>query len=41
VIAHADVELLDGIIVPKMTGNSWHDAVVGIVEELIAPPASW
>lgn len=42
-LAHANVELLDGIIVPKMTRNSWHDAVLGIIEESIAPllPCGW
>ncbi len=35
-LAKADVELLEGVIVPKMTRNSWHDATIGIVEEVIA-----
>ena len=35
VLAHADVELLDGIIVPKMTRNSWHDATLGRIHLLL------
>lgn len=35
VLAQADVELLDGIIVPKMTRNSWHDATLGRVHLLL------
>lgn len=35
VLAHADVELLDGIVVPKMTRNSWHDATLGRVHLLL------
>jgi len=35
-LEHANVELLEGLIVPKMTRNSWHDATLGIVEEVLA-----
>ncbi len=35
VLAQADVELLDAIIVPKMTRNSWHDATLGRVHLLL------
>nr|WP_254510356.1 Uma2 family endonuclease [Anatilimnocola floriformis] len=34
-LAHADVELLDGIVVPKITRNSWHDATLGRVHLLL------
>jgi Uma2 family endonuclease len=35
-LEHANVELLEGVVVPKMTRNSWHDATLGVVEEVIA-----